>query len=91
MKKNLIFIVITLILTLSASSLLLGQQAVVTAGADATGTGGTVSYSVGQVVYQTHTVTNGSVAEGMQQPLPKWLPLTNRVRMGSRAYKLEQQ
>jgi hypothetical protein len=67
-QVGLIFIVITFILTISASSLLLGQQAVVSAGAEATGSGGTVSYSVGQVVYQTHTSTNGSVAEGVQQP-----------------------
>ena len=68
MKKNTALLFITFILTFSTSSLLFGQQAVVTAGAEATGTGGTVSYSVGQVVYQTHAGTNGSVAEGVQQP-----------------------
>jgi len=68
MKKNLFSIFITFILTISASSVLFGQQAIVTTGADATGTGGTISYSVGQVVYQTHTSTSGSVAEGVQQP-----------------------
>ena len=35
---------------------------------DVSGSGGTVSYSVGQVVYTTHTGTSGSVAEGVQQP-----------------------
>lgn len=35
---------------------------------DVSGSGGSVSYSVGQVVYTTHTGTNGSVAEGVQQP-----------------------
>ena len=35
---------------------------------EATGTGGTASYSVGQVVYTTTTGTNGSVAQGVQQP-----------------------
>ena len=68
MKKSPTCIIAIFILTLSTSSLLLGQQTVVTAGADATGTGGTVSYSVGQVVYQTHAGTSGSVAEGVQQP-----------------------
>ncbi|MFO7791233.1 MAG: T9SS type A sorting domain-containing protein [Bacteroidales bacterium] len=37
-------------------------------GGDASGSGGSVSWSVGQVMYQTHTGTNGSVAEGVQQP-----------------------
>ncbi len=37
-------------------------------GGNASGSGGTVSYSVGQVAYQTHTGTSGSVSEGVQQP-----------------------
>ena len=35
---------------------------------DVSGSGGSVSYSVGQVVYTTNTGTNGSVSEGVQQP-----------------------
>ncbi len=44
------------------------QTSVNATGGDASGSGGSVSQSVGQVVYQTHTTTNGSVAEGVQQP-----------------------
>jgi hypothetical protein len=44
------------------------QESPTAAGGEATGTGGTVSYSVGQVVYTTNTGTNGSVAQGVQQP-----------------------
>ncbi len=44
------------------------QETVTTSGGDATGTGGTASYTVGQVVYTTNTGTNGSVAQGVQQP-----------------------
>lgn len=44
------------------------QTAVTATGGNASGSGGSVSYSVGQVAYQTHTGTNGSVAEGVQQP-----------------------
>ncbi|MBL4861748.1 MAG: T9SS type A sorting domain-containing protein [Crocinitomicaceae bacterium] len=44
------------------------QEAVPTTGGDATGPGGSSSYSVGQVVYTTYTGTNGSVAQGVQQP-----------------------
>jgi hypothetical protein len=43
------------------------QQAIVAAGGTASGTGGTVSYSIGQVVYTTATGSNGSVAQGVQQ------------------------
>ena len=44
------------------------QTAIPTTGGNASGSGGSVSYSVGQVVYQTYTGTNTSVAEGVQQP-----------------------
>ena len=44
------------------------QEAVIAAGGDASGSGGTVAYSVGQIVFTTHTGTNGSVAQGVQQP-----------------------
>ncbi len=44
------------------------QNAIPASGGNATGSG-TVSYSVGQVVYTTNTsITNGSVAQGVQQP-----------------------
>jgi len=44
------------------------QESVNATGGDASGSGGSVSYSVGQVAYQTYTRTNGSVSEGVQQP-----------------------
>jgi len=58
----------------SVAFLLLGlgglhaQESLTATGGEATGTGGTASYSVGQVVYTTNTGTNGSVAQGVQQP-----------------------
>jgi hypothetical protein len=44
------------------------QESVTATGGNASGSGGSVSYSVGQVVYTTNTGTNGSVAQGVQQP-----------------------
>jgi hypothetical protein len=44
------------------------QQAVVTSGGDASGSGGSAAFSVGQVVYTTNTAAAGSVAQGVQQP-----------------------
>lgn len=58
----------------SAALLLLGigglhaQETITTTGSEATGTGGTTSYTVGQVVYTTNTGSNGNVAQGVQQP-----------------------
>ncbi|MCU0462515.1 MAG: T9SS type A sorting domain-containing protein [Bacteroidales bacterium] len=43
------------------------QNAIPASGGNATGSG-TVSYTAGQVVYTTNTSSNGSVAQGVQQP-----------------------
>jgi len=44
------------------------QNSIPASGGNASGSGGTVSYSIGQVVYTNYTGTNGSVAQGVQQP-----------------------
>ncbi len=44
------------------------QEAIPTTGGNASGSGGSLSYTIGQIVYTTNTGTNGSVAEGVQQP-----------------------
>lgn len=44
------------------------QESVNATGGNASGSGGSASYSVGQVVYTTNTGTNGTVAQGVQQP-----------------------
>jgi opacity protein-like surface antigen len=44
------------------------QQATTASGGDASGSGGSVAYSVGQIVYTTNTGSNGSVTQGVQQP-----------------------
>ena len=44
------------------------QEAIPASGGDASGSGGSVSSSVGQVVYTTNTGTNASIAQGVQQP-----------------------
>lgn len=45
----------------------IGQEAVVTAGNDATGAGGTLNYSIGQVIYTSIEDTKGHVSQGVQQ------------------------
>lgn len=44
------------------------QEVVSAAGGDALGSGGSESYSIGQIAYSTYTVTTGSIAEGVEQP-----------------------
>ena len=44
------------------------QKDVVVSGGNATGSGGTVSYSVGQVAYTNATGSGGTVTQGVQQP-----------------------
>jgi hypothetical protein len=44
------------------------QNSMPAAGGNASGIGGSVSFTVGQVVYTSETGTSGSVAKGVQQP-----------------------
>jgi len=66
MKIKTLSLVILLFLGLSN---LQAQEAIPASGGEAGGSGGSVSYTVGQVIYTTKTGTNGnSVTEGVQQP-----------------------
>ncbi|MEL1242738.1 T9SS type A sorting domain-containing protein [Flavobacterium sp. DGU11] len=47
---------------------LYAQQAVTSSGGDAMGSGGTASYSTGQVAYTVITGTGGIATQGVQQP-----------------------
>lgn len=44
------------------------QESIVIAGGNATGTGGSSSYSIGQVAYTTLPGSDGSISQGVQQP-----------------------
>lgn len=44
------------------------QEAILATGGNASGSGGSVSYSVGQVVYTANAGTNGYMVQGVQQP-----------------------
>ncbi|OFX19313.1 MAG: hypothetical protein A2033_01525 [Bacteroidetes bacterium GWA2_31_9] len=65
-RKKAIFF--TLLLCLLELTSVKAQQTAITSGADASGSGGSVAYSVGQIVTLTNIGTNGSVASGVQQP-----------------------
>ena len=66
MKKN-----TSLITALFVAGIFLGrfakaQESLNVSGSNATGSGGTVAYSVGQIAYTTITGSSGSVAQGVQ-------------------------
>jgi len=64
-KKTKIFMTLFLGLGITAAN---AQQVITTAGGNASGTGGSVSYSVGQIAYKTDSSSSGSIAQGVQQP-----------------------
>ena len=66
MKKKIFNLFAGLLLTIASVK---AQEAVLTSGGNASSdNNGSVSYSVGQMVYTTITGTDGSVAQGVQQP-----------------------
>ena len=64
-QKTKIVVLFLLVLGLLTAQ---AQVAVIVAGGDASGSLGTVAYSIGQIVYTTNMGTNGLVAQGVQQP-----------------------
>jgi hypothetical protein len=62
--KKIYLILLPLVIGLTAKA----QQSTNTSGGNASGTGGTVSYSVGQINYTTNTGTSGSACQGVQHP-----------------------
>ncbi len=63
---KLLFLGVLFIFSLCLSTAF-AQESLNATGGNDSGSGGSVSYSVGQLGYQTHTGANGSVAEGVQQ------------------------
>ncbi len=59
---------LALLFLLLSSGTLRAQQVVLPAGGEATGSGGTVSWSVGQVAYTTNGSSGGTLTQGVQQP-----------------------
>jgi opacity protein-like surface antigen len=66
MKKKLLLLLVPA--TLCIAPALWAQSANVASAAEATGTGGSYSYSIGQVAYTFQSSPDASVSEGVQQP-----------------------
>ena len=61
------------------------QQGITVSGGNASGSGGSSSYSVGQIVYTTQGDSNGTVAQGVQLPFE----LSVRTGMDKQYIKLQ--
>jgi hypothetical protein len=74
------------LLSVVSISSIQAQQATTTAGGEASGSGGTASYTVGQTVYTTNTSTNGNtIAQGVQQPFE----ISTTIGINETSIKLE--
>lgn len=67
MTKKRKFIFVSFLCCIYVASLQ-GQSTIPATGGNATGSGGSVSYTAGQATYQTSEGTTGTVAQGVQQP-----------------------
>lgn len=68
---------ITLIIVLfCATQLVNAQETITVSGGEATGAGGTVSYTIGQLIYTNPTTAVGSLNQGIQQSI-EFVTLSN--------------
>jgi hypothetical protein len=64
-KSKILFIIFLCSLNITS---LKGQETIPATWGNVTGSGGSVSYTIGQVTYQMLSGTNGTVSQGVQQP-----------------------
>ena len=68
MKKNISMNIITLFATIYCCEFVQAQESVQNAGGNISSADGSISYSIGQVLYIKNTNPNTSVLQGVQQP-----------------------
>lgn len=68
MKKTKSTFIAVVIVLLSIVPMAFAQEIILTAGGEAAGNNGSVTYSVGQVAFQASESTAGSLSEGIQIP-----------------------
>ena len=73
MKQKKLPLIFLLILGMGTTALY-GQQDVDAAGGDASGSGGTASFSIGQIIYTYVSGSSGSSNQGVQQPYEFFFP-----------------
>lgn len=70
MKKKVLYLLLLVGFNIQA------QVAIVGSGSNATGSGGSLSYSIGQVVYTTNSGSTFTSAQGVQQPTDATVSVT---------------
>jgi hypothetical protein len=82
--------IFSLVVGCSCLAIAHGQSAVPATGGNASGAGGSSSYSIGQIVYSTLSGTTGTVAQGVQQPyeisVPTALENTEGITLEYKVY-----
>ncbi|MCL2289595.1 MAG: T9SS type A sorting domain-containing protein [Bacteroidetes bacterium] len=68
MKNNYSLLFLSVFFIIGNVTSISAQQSVTASGGNATGTGGSVSFAIGQLGYQNYSGNAGSVLEGVQQP-----------------------
>lgn len=63
----------TVLLIIFGLAGLQAQEALVASGGDASGNGGSASYSLGQLVYESSISSGGRLSEGVQHPYEIWI------------------
>ncbi len=66
--KHIVSLFCSVLLSLLFASVLQAQSDISASGGNSSGTGGTVSYTAGQIVYQIISGSTGTVPPGAQQP-----------------------
>lgn len=69
---------------ISASTLSYTQSNTVASGGDASGSGGTLSYTIGQIDYNNQTSASGNTNQGVQQPF-EFYKITSGINESSLA------
>ena len=75
--------IVLLVTGFLSASFAQAQQSSNAAGGDATGSGGSVAYSIGQVVYTANTSPSGTVSQGVQQAYEIFLIGINETELNS--------
>ena len=83
MIKNKSIPIVLLVTGFLSAGFAQAQQSANAAGGDATGGGGTVAYSVGQVVYTSNNSPSGTVSQGVQQAYEIFLIGINETELNS--------
>jgi len=79
MRKTILLIACCLLGWGASSSF--AQQGTVSAGGTASGTGGTVTYTVGETNYINTTGSGGTITQGLQQPLEIYLSSIGEITL----------